>query len=198
MNDIVNLLMNNLSGSGVKSIAGKLGVDEGTASNAIAVALPVLLAGLSKNASSPAGAASLSKAIDKDHDGSLLGNLAGQLGGSQGDMGAKIVGHIFGARRPVAESGVARTTGLDTAQVASLMMTLAPMVMAALGSMKKKQQLDASGLAGLLQNQQVQTVKKSEELGGLAALLDQNDDGEITDDIMRAGSGLLGGLFDRK
>src|SRR5690606_18906787 len=52
-------------------LAGRLGVDEATAQQAVGAALPALLGGLQANAQDPAGAASLGEAITQ-HDPSLV------------------------------------------------------------------------------------------------------------------------------
>src|SRR5262245_57164297 len=66
-----------LAGSAGKQIAQRLGVSESTATAAIAVAVPLLLSALARNASQPEGAQALHQAVANDHDGSIFDNLLG-------------------------------------------------------------------------------------------------------------------------
>jgi len=67
---------------------------------------------------------------------------------------------------------------------------LAPLVMGNLGKTQRQTGLDAEGLASMRSGQRKQA---NAGLGGLAGLLDM--DGDITDDVMKLGPKLLGGLF---
>jgi len=92
--------------------------------------------------------------------GSLLGaavSMMGQSGAQERPKalnGAGILGHIFGAKQPTVEHGVAKASGLDVSSIAKLLPVLAPIVMSALGTMKKQNNLDAAGLAGMLEQEQ--------------------------------------------
>jgi len=179
-----------------------LGTDSATTSNAIALALPALLGGLSRNASNPAGASALNEALGA-HDGGILDNLGGLFGGGAasgaggGGIGGAILGHIFGSRRAPVEQGVGKATGLDSQQVAKLLMMLAPIVMGVLGRMKQQKGLGASQLPGALQQSANQMEKEVPGAGSFASILDSNNDGQIADDIARLGSTVLGGFLKR-
>ena len=82
---------------------------------------------------------------------------------------------------------------MDLGQVAKLLPMLAPMVMGALGKVKKQQGLDASGLASMLgaESESAEASMPNMKKGGLAGLLDMDGDGDIADDIAKLGSGLL-------
>ena len=73
---IVSEIQKQLGPDAVESIGRQLGADTQTTSNAIGMALPMLLGGLAKNASNPQGASSLNSALSA-HDGSILDNLGG-------------------------------------------------------------------------------------------------------------------------
>lgn len=196
-----NLLENitrHLTPDTIQQMSASLGADPQTTSTAISAALPALLGGLARNASDPQGATSLDRALD-DHDGSILDNLGGMLGGGGasgglgGGIGGAILGHIFGSRRSPVEEGVGRASGLNGSQVTQLLMMLAPIVMGALGRMKRQQGVDASKLPDVLQ----QSTAQQPGLGGLAGMFDSNNDGQIADDVARLGTSVLGGLFKR-
>jgi hypothetical protein len=63
--------------------------------------------------------------------------------------------------------------------------------MGALGRMKRQKGIETSQLPDVLR----QSTSKQPELGGLASVLDSNDDGQIADDVARIGRSVLGGLF---
>lgn len=154
MTSVLDAVREQLGPDTIQQLSGALGSDPATTSNAIAVALPALLGGLANNAARPEGAAALDNALDQ-HDGSILGSLGSMLGGGAGGgalsgIGGAILGHIFGGHRGSVEEGVGKASGLNAAQVAQLMATLAPIVMGVLGHMKKTKGLDANRLPDVL------------------------------------------------
>ncbi len=194
MTSILDAVRQQLGPETIQQMSRTVGADPAATSNAVSLALPTLLGGLSRNAAQPQGAAALDNALNA-HDGSILDNLGGLLGGGGGGVGGAILGHIFGGRRETVEQGVGRASGLDTAQVAQLMAMLAPIVMGVLGRMKQTKGLDANRLPDVLHESREQGEK---EVPGLGGLLDANNDGSIADDLLRMGSSALGGMFGRK
>jgi hypothetical protein len=196
MTSILDAVRQQLGPETIQQMSGALGADPATTSNAVSLALPALLGGLSQNAAQPQGAAALDSALNA-HDGSILDNLGGLLGGAGGGggIGGAILGHVFGGRRATVEQGVGRASGLDAAQVAQLMAMLAPIVMGVLGRMKQSKGLDANRLPDVLQQSREQGEK---EVPGLGGLLDANKDGSVADDLLRMGSSALGGMFGKK
>ena len=190
--NLLDTLNQQITPSTVQQISSALGADPKTTSNAIAMALPVILGGLSRNASTPQGAQALHNALD-DHDGSILGNLGGLLGsGAASGIGGAILGHIFGSKQDAVQNGVSRASGLNAAQVAQLLAMLAPIVMGVLGRMKQQQGINANQLPNVLQQS-----TQHPSLGGLASMFDSNHDGQIADDVARIGTSVLGNLFKR-
>jgi hypothetical protein len=179
----------------VQQMSERLGTDTASTSNAISMALPILLGGLSKNAANSEGAADLDNALN-DHDGGVLDNFASVLGG--GGAGAAILGHILGARRAPVEQGVGRATGMNGRQVSQLLIMLAPLVMGVLGRMKRQQNVGAEQLPEVLSNANLEMARQSPGLGDLSRILDSNQDGQIADDVARIGSSILGGLLGQR
>jgi hypothetical protein len=232
-NSILDSLQGALTPDTIQQFSQQLGADPASVSKATNLALPMLLGGLSQNASNPQGAAALDRALD-DHDGSILGNLGsilggaggggglgdllggagggglggmlggdsgssagggglgGMLGGAGGGIGGAILGHIFGAKRGRVEDGVSQASGLNGQQVAQLLMMLAPIVMGVLGRMKKTGAVNADQLPQILEQGRTAAQRQAPEAGGLASMLDQNNDGSVMDDIARMGAGFLG------
>ena len=179
--------------------AQKTGIDETLTASLIPMAMAALMAGLKKNASNPDGAVALSKALER-HDGSLLNNIAQVANDDAIADGQKILNHILGGKKSQTERALAKTAGIDQAQIAQLLAIAAPTVLASLGRAKQEQGLDASALAGLITEESLRLEKGAPaELGGLMSFLDQDGDGDFKDDMFEAaGKKLLGGLFGRR
>jgi hypothetical protein len=209
MPSIFDSVTEQLSGPNLTQLSQQIGADEATTAQAVQAALPMLLGGLARNASSPDGAASLGTALDQ-HRGGLMQNLGGLLGNADSGAGAGILGHIFGGRRGTVEAGVGQATGLNQPQVGKLLMVLAPIVMAALARRQQAHQEqevpvpgstapNASGPAALpeiLKREAEEAQQRAPSgLGGLFGMLDRDGDGNPLNDIGRMASGGLGGLL---
>jgi hypothetical protein len=191
--NLTGLLNDALSGDTISQISQQLGTDEGTTSNAIQAALPMLLGGLANQSASEDGANSLASALDQHHDGSILNDLEGFLGNFSSGPGAAILGHIFGGQQSAVEQGVSQASGLDASKVGSLLMMLAPIVMGAVGRARREEGVGTSDLAGMLGGATQQMGGSSGMLGMLSNVLDRNHDGSAVDDIAGMLGGLLGG-----
>ena len=76
------------------------------------------------------------------------------------------------------------------------MAMVAPLLMGTLGKAKRQQGLDASGLAAALGQQESAARQVSPSAVDMfTRMLDSDGDGDPMDDIVKMGSGLLGGLF---
>jgi hypothetical protein len=211
MPSIFDSVTTQLSGANLTQLSQQLGADESTTSQAVQAALPMLLGGLARNASSVEGAASLGNAL-AEHRGGMGENLGGLLGNAEAGKGAGILGHIFGSKRETVENRVGQATGLKQQQVGKLLMVLAPIVMAALARRQQAHQeqevplpgapaptAGPSGLPDILQREVQEAQQRAPAgLGGLLGMLDRDGDGNPLNDIGRMASGgglegLLGG-----
>jgi hypothetical protein len=209
MPSIFDAVTEQLSGSNLTQLSQQIGADEATTSQAVQAALPMLLGGLARNASSPEGAVSLGNALN-DHRGPMQ-NLGGILGAAEGGSGSGILGHIFGQKHDAAANGVGQATGLKPQQAGKLLMVLAPIVMAALARRQQSHQeqqvpvpgsaepanAGASALPDILHREAQEAQQRAPTgLGGLLGMLDRDGDGNPLNDIGRmASGGGLGGLL---
>jgi hypothetical protein len=191
--DLTGLLNNTLNSDTIKQISRQLGADEGTTSDAIQAALPMLLGGLANNSASQSGVSSLLGALDRDHDGSILDDVGGYLGDYLSGRGAGILSHIFGAQEGAVEHGVSQASGLDLRKVGPLLMMLAPIVMGALGRARREEGIGADDLPRELSSAAQQTGGDQGLLGALSSMFDMNRDGSAIDDIAGMLSRAVGG-----
>jgi len=203
MSGIMDMITQQLGGSMMQQMASKLGGNSEGVQRATAAAVPMILAAIKRNAGSRQGAESLANALNKHSDGGMLSGLGGLLGGGGNNPmmqeGGKILGHVFGGKQNNMAQQLGRATGLGGKGAGDLMSMLAPMVMGALGKAKAQGNMGVSGLQDLL-NQEHQTIQKRQpkQLSMIEGLLDSDGDGDVDlSDILKKGSGLLGGFFKR-
>ena len=119
--------------------------------------IATLLAGLNNNAHQPGGLKAILAAIDRDHDGNILEDLPSFLFGRRQVQNPKtmdgegILDHVLGSRQEEVKDQMSRSTGFNLSQIGRLLITLAPMVMGALGRARQQSNLDAGGFQNLLQ-----------------------------------------------
>ena len=198
MFSLEDLLGSQSGADAVGQISSNLNADQGTVNSAIQMALPVILSGLANNASSTEGAQNLDNALANDHNGSLLNNITDYLAGgvpspqqaTRETNGSGILGHILGANQSNAAQEISGKTGLDVGQVANLLITLAPIVMAYLGKQKQQNNLDAGGISDLLTGQQQQMQSTGNPMLDMASrILDSDGDGSALDDLASMAAG---------
>ncbi len=129
----------------------------------------------------------------------ILGGLLGTAPASSrtGNIGG-ILGNILGAGNvPQVQQGVSKATGLNASQIGLLMSLLAPLIMGALGKMKRQQGLDAGGLARVLENDRNTIQQRVPEASNMSKILDSNRDGKVDmkDDIAKVGVALGGAMI---
>jgi hypothetical protein len=176
-----------------KDVAAKLGKTVGArpeqVQDLVKLGLPTLVEALNKNAKTETGAKSLAKALDAHKDDGI-DDLDGFLKGVDLEDGAKILGHVLGNKTTSVEQKLGVKTGLDASQVGGLLVQLAPLLMGMLGKQKSAQNVDASGLGGLLGG--LLGGSGDMDLGKIASgFLDSDGDGDIMDNV----GDLLGGFL---
>jgi hypothetical protein len=108
------------------------------------------------------------------------------LGKPESANGAGILGHVLGGDQPAVASNLAGATGMDQKSASSLLETLAPLVMGAVGQTTQQNGLDPAGLSNMLNAQQEEAQSNAPDvMGMLGSILDQNKDGSAMDDLQR-------------
>lgn len=205
MNQLIEILQGQLSDNVLDAISSRTGVQNKQATASAAQdALSAIMAGLAKNTQSKQGAESLVKALENDHDGSVLDHLNDILSGNIAGVndravnGAGILKHILGNNTEKVAGQLAQRNNLDASSMSSMMEMLAPVVMGALGKTRKSSGLDITDLISMLNKGSKAQTKKSGMGGLLGQLLDQDGDGDPTNDIIGMGMKMLGGFFKKK
>ena len=185
-----------LQGDQLTQLSRQVGADESATSNALSMALPLLISALARNATTSNGASALEQALARDHDGGLLDNLSAMFGGQSVPNvspktlnGAGILEHILGTKRAPVEQGIGKASGLNMQQVSKLMMLAAPLVMAYLARRKKAQSAGAIGT--VLDREKDEIERRAPGAGGLFSNIFGG--GGVDASQM----GIFGGLFGR-
>jgi hypothetical protein len=183
---------------GLQSMARDLGVSESQAAAGAQALLPAILGGFKKQAQAqPSGLEGLGGLLSQLGGGGLLDNVLAPER-TEVTRGDDVLGQIFGSRdvsRTVAQDAAGRS-GLDPSLLKKMLPILAMLVA---GYMAKQQgggtQAGAGGglgglLGGLLGGGAPGTPNQA-GAGGLASMLDLNNDGNPLDDILRMGGKLM-------
>jgi hypothetical protein len=164
-----------------------------------------LIGALAKNASTKEGSSSLNNALERDHDGSLLDNLLGVFTGNtqandrQVD-GLGIIMHLLGNQTTGAVDMITKMSGLDRNKTARLLIMIAPIVLAALGKVKKQNSMDTNSIQNLLTDT-VQTQHQNQgnpTMNLITKFLDKDNDGNVTEEIASIGMKMLGNLLKKR
>ena len=76
-----------------------------------------------------------------------------------------------------------------------LLSMLTPVVLGALGEARRKRELDATGVASLLQNER---SAADSIVPGILSLLDMDADGDVTEEMVTLGANLLNTFLSKK
>lgn len=182
---MIDSLLSSLSGPIAGAIAKQTGIPEGMVKMGIGAGLPLLMGAFARNAKKKDEGDALMGAIERDHDGAVLGDLEGYVNrGGDIQNGQGILKHTLGGRESSAIQALAEKTGMSQEQAAKLLPMLSPLVMGAMGKEARSQGMNREQLAAALEREQRQAVEKDEGgLGGMAALLDRDGDGDIMNDL---------------
>jgi hypothetical protein len=155
--NLVDLVKDQLTGQVLGSLGSLIGADESQTRSATSAAVPALLGGLAKLASSQGGASQIASAMG-GLDLGALGNLAGMLGGSNAsrmaDQGGSLLGSLFGASATgkMVET-LAGFLGMKPGIARSLLAYLAPVVLGMVAKQFTGGRADAAGLQRLFADQ---------------------------------------------
>lgn len=175
---LLDAVQGQLDQSALTQISQKLGINPALAQTAVAAAVPMIVAGMAKHASTPSGAQTIENAAETHRD--VPDNVGSVLQAGPPEDNTGLLGKILGQHHETVKDGVQKATGLDTQKAGKLLMMLSPIV---LGMLARKQfggqnaQPQPSDISATLQReagearQQVQ-VQAPQAQGVLGQLLD--------------------------
>jgi hypothetical protein len=166
---ILDTILSANNGAVVSQISKQLGIPDSVAQQAVSSLVPALSRGLVRNAEKPGGLDSLLGALGSGKHAQYLDNPQTIGKASSIDDGKAILGHIFGSKdvsRNVA-GNAAQKTGIDAGILKQMLPMLGTVAMGALAKQTGAGQVQ--GIGGL---------------GALAGFLDQDGDGDATDDVL--------------
>jgi hypothetical protein len=149
--------------------------------------VPTLLSGAAKLADSPGGDSRLMDLISlQADDGKILNNLTDKLSGGNAteslmNSGREIVRSLFGGNVGSVVDLIARSVGIKSSTISSLLSVAAPLVLGALGKERSARGLGTAGLVSLLARQK--SVLSQMVPAGLGSLIGANDIGKTKERI---------------
>lgn len=192
--DLVRLSIDDVS---IEKISGHIGQDPITTVEAIDSALPMMVGALSRSAQQD-GAVSLSTTIEQQHDGEILSDIASYVDLADPQEGAQVLRFMLGSNRDAAARALGVSAGLDRDQASTLMQTLAPVLLGAIGKAKKVRKLSAEGLTQLLSGEELDLERRSPGLmHAVWTMLDTNDETGLAE-LAKQGARGLGKTVDEE
>ena len=206
MASILDLLNTQMGEELVKKASSKTSEDKGKVTSALGMALPLILGAMKRNTKDPEGAENLDKALQSEkHNGDVLNNLEEKDAEALTGEGSKILNHVLGSRQSGISKTIAGALNMDESSVNKILEMAAPVIMGLLGQQKRKDNVGASGLSGLLGS--VMGSNSSHDQSLVETLLDADGDGSVIDDVAgmvlggkkgKKGGSLLGGMLGGK
>lgn len=150
--NLVDMIREQLPGDFLNKASSLLGESRDKTELGIEAAIPGVLGGFTRSASTSDGATRLASAVNDADEGILSG--IGSMFGRNTDFGTGALRSILGAGLlSDLTGGIGKTSGLSGKGVTTLLGVLAPIVLSVLKRVTRLRGLDASGLANLLSGQ---------------------------------------------
>ena len=201
--DLLSMLMGSMtSGDSVNAMSQKTGASSKQIKMLIALALPILIKYMTKNASSQGGAQSLLGALTQHTNKK---SMAEQIAQADEEDGQKILGHILGQNSGNVTADLAAQTGLSSDQVMQILGNMATSMMSGLSAatnagtgQQADNGFDFTDLLGMFGGKPAQSQSSGiPGLGLLGSLLGGGSGAQVPDekDDNLNGTALLGTLM---
>jgi hypothetical protein len=176
-----SILSTLLSSGSLGALSDLSGAGKDQVQKVLSEAVPTLVKGMKKNASTEDGEKSLSSALSS-HAKDDTSDITSFLKNVDLEDGGKILSHILGGNKAKVESGIADKSGLSSNQTTTILAAAAPLLLSLLGNKKDEEdgKEQSGGLMGMF----------SSLFGGSDDEKEEKDDGFGLDDVA---SMLLGG-----
>ena len=174
---ILEMILGANDGLNVQRMAESLGIDQTQARSGIENLVPALTKGLKRETASPQGMQGLLGALTQGNHQRYVDDPESLKRAETVADGNGILGHILGSKdvsRRVAANASDRS-GVDAGILKKMLPLVATMVMGSMSNQASRAGLDASAPTA---------AGSSGAMGALSAMLDADDDGSITDDLL--------------
>lgn len=173
LENVINSLINDQVGK----LAEKNGIDPVLAKSIASKVLPTIIWSIGKNTEDTSSAEKLLAAAS-EHNEETIDDV-------DTTDGMKILWHLFGDKKATVTNQVATDTWASTEDTDKIMSTLAPLVMAYINKQQQSWQVDATNI-----NKQISETSSIWDKDGVVmkmatAMLDENKDWSITDDLLK-------------
>ena len=148
--NLLNMTQNYLTPDILQKFSGALGQPVEKIQSGLKSVLPTFLMGLVSKGKTTEGAQALVNLAERDGQDAQAVNVNDA---SYLQKGTDAVNGIFGGQLNTVTSSLSTTTGMNSSAVTKMLSLIAPMVMGAIGSKVKRENLSASGLSGFLNQQ---------------------------------------------
>ena len=165
---LLDLLTGNSGDQVAQEAENRFGISKGQILALLAVAAPIIISQLRKNADkSPEEAENINNALNK-HNGSVLNNPAEA---NEAD-GNSILNHIFGNNKASVENQLSQSSGISMDKIGPILSMLAPIVMGYIGGQKQQSGVNSGAdlgglLGGILGNAQSQSAQSNDPLSNI-------------------------------
>ncbi len=140
------LIQTMLGGDTVSTLSKNSGAKKSQVESLIGAALPLMLEGMQKNASTKKGEQALTKALS-DHASDNASDVKSFLSNVDAKDSAKILQHLFGDNANKTVGTLSKKSGLAKNQTMSILLQLAPLLLSLLG---QQNQSSSGGIGSLL------------------------------------------------
>jgi len=199
--NLLNVLLQSMTtDDSVEALTKRSGASSSALGNLIPLALPLLLQGLTNNASNAGGASSLLSALGQH---TSTAPMASQIQNADLSDGSAILSHIFGGNLGNVTGQLSQQTGLTDQQVSSALSSMAPGILSGLSAATQQAQqqpqnsIDLSDLMQLFGGGQPVQQQQSSGIGSLFGSLLGGGQQQQQQQPSVLGS-LLGSLFGAK
>ena len=189
MIDLLTQAMNAFGENGVDAISRQAGTNKHQTQAALASALPLIMNAVNKQGGSGSNMSGFVQMLDLDKDGSILDDVVGFMNKGGQANGDNILGSLLGQRRGQVEKYISNDSGLDMASVSKILTMAAPVLLSFLGRQNKQTGGGIGDLIGAFTGGMQKQAPQN--MSVLNQLLDQDNDGDVADDVAELGMSFL-------
>jgi hypothetical protein len=181
--------MDYMGDSQVDTMSKQIGASKQQTQAALASAVPLLFNAVNKKGAASGNMSGFVQMLDLDKDGSILDDVGGFFASGQQANGPDILSSLLGGRQNQVEKYISNDSGLDMGKITQLLTMAAPVILSFLGRQNKQSGGGIMDLLGAFTGD----VKRQapQNMSVLDQLLDQDNDGNVADDVAELGMSFL-------